>query len=150
MLRDRGYLIMAVDTDNTDYGRCAEQLSESIREWHTDADITIVRREDLPRGARGGQANAWQCYLASPYHETIKLEADMLITSPIDSWWQLFRHRDMVISQGARDFYDQPVTTRFYRKTFDVNGLPDVYNAITYWRVSPTAQRFFRWVRMNG
>lgn len=148
MLRDRGYLIMAVDTDNTDYGRCAEQLAASIREWHSDSDITIVRREDLPRGDRGGQANDWQCYLASPYHETIKLEADMLITSPIDSWWQLFRHRDMVISQGARDFYDQPVTTRFYRKTFDVNGLPDVYNAITYWRVSPTAQRFFRWVRM--
>lgn len=148
MLRDRGYLIMAVDTDNTDYGRCAEQLAASIREWHTDADITIVRRQDLPRGDRGGQSNDWQCYLASPYHETIKLEADMLITSPIDSWWQLFRHRDMVISQGARDFYDQPVTTRFYRKTFDVNGLPDVYNAITYWRVSPKAQRFFRWVRM--
>ena len=148
MLRDRGYLIMAINDDSIDYQRCAHQLADSIRAWHPDADITIIGRDDLPRGDQGGQANDWQCYPASPYHETIKLEADMLITSPIDSWWALFRHRDMVISQGARDFYDQVTATRYYRKIFDVNNLPDVYNAITYWRVSPRAQRFFRWVRM--
>lgn len=148
MLRDRGYLIMAQDSDTVDYGRCAQQLAASLRHWHPDADITIVRTQDLPRGDRGGQANDWQCYVASPYHETIKLEADMLICSPIDSWWTLFRHRDVVISQGARDFYDQPATSRRYRRVFDANDLPDVYNAITYWRVSPLAQQFFRWVRV--
>jgi hypothetical protein len=30
---------------------------------------------------------------------------------------------------------------------FDANHLPDVYNAITYWRASQTAQEFFRLVR---
>jgi hypothetical protein len=30
---------------------------------------------------------------------------------------------------------------------FDSNNLPDVYNAITYWRVSKTAQEFFQLVR---
>jgi hypothetical protein len=143
VLRERGYLIMAINDDHTDYVRCAHQLADSIRVWHPDADITIVQRDDLPRGDQGGQANDWQCYLASPYHETIKLEADMLITSPIDSWWALFRHRDMVISQGARDFYDQVTATRYYRKIFDVNNLPDVYNAITYWRRSELARDFF-------
>jgi hypothetical protein len=52
-----------------------------------------------------------------------------------------------VVSQGARDFYDQPATSRRYRKLFDDNNLPDVYNAITYWRLSTTAQEFFEWVR---
>jgi hypothetical protein len=71
----------------------------------------------------------------------------MVIASPIDHWWTMFEHRDVVVSTGARNFYDQPAKSRFYRRTFDANHLPDVYNAITYWRVSPTAQVFFRLVR---
>jgi hypothetical protein len=30
---------------------------------------------------------------------------------------------------------------------FDQNHLPDVYNAVTYWRLSPTAKEFFGLVR---
>jgi hypothetical protein len=55
----------------------------------------------------------------------------------------LFERRDVVISQGCRDYYDQLSDVRHYRKTFDDNNLPDVYNAITYWRLSHTAQEFF-------
>ena len=144
---ERGYLIPAVNTDSIDYVACAEQLADSIRHWHPDANITILTEEMLPKGDQGGYANDWQCFAASPYRQTIKLEADMVIASPIDHWWNMFEHRDVVISTGARDFYDQPATSRFYRKVFDVNHLPDVYNAITYWRVCPTAMEFFRLVR---
>jgi hypothetical protein len=144
---ERGYLIPAVNTDSIDYVACAEQLADSIRHWHPDANITILTEEMLPKGDQGGYANDWQCFAASPYRQTIKLEADMVIASPIDHWWTMFEHRDVVISTGARDFYDQPATSRFYRKVFDVNHLPDVYNAITYWRVCPTAMEFFRLVR---
>jgi len=84
---------------------------------------------------------------ASPFRQTIKLEADMVIASEIDHWWTMLEHRDVVVSTGARDFYDQPATSRFYRKVFDTNNLPDVYNAITYWRLSKTAQEFFGLVR---
>jgi hypothetical protein len=71
----------------------------------------------------------------------------MLAAGPIDHWWTLFENRDVVISQGARSFYDQPAESRFYRKVFDQNNLPDVYNAITYWRLSTTAKDFFALVR---
>lgn len=144
---ERGYLIPAINTDATDYVACANQLADSIREWHPDADITILTREMLPYGDQGGYANDWQVFAASPYRETIKLEADMWCASPIDHWWRLFEHRDVVISQGCRDFYDQPGRSRQYRKIFDTNGLPDVYNAITYWRLSHTAKEFFDLVR---
>jgi hypothetical protein len=147
ILAERGYLIPAVNTEAVDYVACAEQLASSIRQWHPDANITILTRDQLPQGDQGGFANDWQCFAASPYRQTIKLEADMVIASPIDHWWTMFEHRDVVISTGARDFYDQPATSRFYRKIFDANHLPDVYNAITYWRVSPTAQEFFELVR---
>ena len=72
----------------------------------------------------------------------------MIATSPIDHWWTLLEKRDVVISQGARDFYDQSAISRYYRKIFDENKLPDVYNAITYWRLSHTAKEFFNLVQM--
>jgi hypothetical protein len=126
-----------------DYLACADQLADSIRVWHPEANITILTKDQLPYGDLGGYANDWQCFSASPYRQTIKLEADMIAASPIDHWWTLFEKRDVVISQGARDFYDRPATSRHYRKIFDNNHLPDVYNAITYWRVSSTAKEFF-------
>ena len=154
ILAERGYLIPAIDTDSVDYLSCAIQLARSIRQWHPDANISVLsvkRCSDpvfdhvipLPYGDLGGYANDWQVFAASPYRQTIKLEADMICASPVDHWWTLFEQRDVVVSQGARDFYDQPATSRYYRKTFDQNNLPDVYNAITYWRLSTTAKQFF-------
>jgi hypothetical protein len=101
----------------------------------------------LPHGDLGGWANDWQMFQISPYRQTIKLEADMIVASPVDHWWTLFELRDVVISSGARTFYDEPAVSRYYRKCFDANNLPNVYNAVTYWRLSPTAKEFFGLVR---
>jgi len=158
VLNERGYLIPAIDTPTTDYLGCAIQLARSIKHWHPTANVsvlTVKRCSDpvfdhvisLPYGDLGGYANDWQVFRASPYRETIKLEADMLAASPIDHWWSMFENRDVVISRGCRNFYDQPATSRYYRKVFDTNDLPDVYNAITYWRLSTTARDFFDLVR---
>ena len=154
ILAERGYVIPAIDTESVDYLACAVQLAQSIRKWHPDANISVItvkRCSDpvfdhvipLPFGDRGGFANDWQVFHASPYRQTIKLEADTICASPIDHWWTLFERRDVVVSQGARTFYDKPAESRYYRKTFDQNNLPDVYNAITYWRLSITAREFF-------
>ena len=144
VIAERGYLIPAIGET---YVACAERLRESILRYHPTVDITIVTESMLPNGNLGGYANDWQMFKISPYRQTIKLEADMFATSPIDHWWTLFERRDVVISQGARDFYDQHATSRYYRKIFDQNNLPDVYNAITYWRLSQTAQEFFNTVK---
>jgi hypothetical protein len=141
---ERGYLIPAIgDT----YATCADRLANSIHQFHPAANITILTKEMLPYGDQGGYANDWQVFAASPYRQTIKLEADMICASPIDHWWTLFEKRDVVVSQGARTFYDQLAESRYYRKIFDQNNLPDVYNAITYWRLSQTAKEFFNLVK---
>ena len=144
---ERGYLIPAINSDSVDYERCASLLVKSLRDWHPHADVTVVTRDMLPDPSVQGWAVDAQMFQISPYRETIKLEADMLVCSPIDHWWTMFEKRDVVVSQGCRDFYDQPSTSRYYRKIFDANNLPDVYNAVTYWRLSRTAQEFFQWVR---
>jgi len=157
---ERGYLITAQNSNTVDYVACANRLAQSIRHFHPSAEICLLtdtteydaglftyhKTFTAPR-SNNPYANDWQAFGASPFRQTIKLEADMMIASEIDHWWAMFEHRDVVISTGARDFYDQPATSRYYRKVFDANNLPDVYNAITYWRVSETAQEFSRLVR---
>lgn len=145
---ERGYLIPAVNTESVNYERCAQNLAASIRSWHPHADVTVLTRDMMPFDSQPGYANDWQVFWASPYRQTIKLEADMLAAGPIDHWWTLFEHRDVVISQGCRDYHDRISSSRAYRKIFDDNDLPDVYNAVTYWRVSETAQKFFQMVRL--
>lgn len=147
IVAERGYVIPAFNNETTDYEACAERLADSIRRWHPNANITILRNEDLYNPNVTGFATDWQVYRLSPYRQTIKLEADMLVTSSIDHWWTMLEHRDVVVSTGCRNYYDQPATSRFYRKLFDNNNLPDVYNAVTYWRLSQTAHEFWSWVR---
>lgn len=141
---ERGYLIPAIGET---YERCAQQLRASLLKFHPDAHVTVVTADMLPYGDRGGWANDWQMFNISPYRQTIKLEADMICASPVDHWWTLFELRDVVISQGARTYRDEPAQSRFYRKCFDQNHLLDLYSAVTYWRLSKTAQEFFQLVR---
>jgi len=141
---ERGYVIPAIGME---YEHCAEQLKSSILGFHPHANVTIVTKDMLPHGDLGGWANDWQMFAASPYRQTIKLEADMIAAGPIDHWWTLFELRDVVVSQGCRTYRGEASQSRFYRKCFDANYLPDVYNAITYWRLSATAKEFFLLVR---
>lgn len=159
-ISEQGYIIPAFQNNSVDYVQCARKLAESIKHWHPSAEICLLTNADVVADtvfdhvrqyphptSTNGFANDWQAFHASPFRETIKLEADMLITSPIDHWWAMFRHRDVVISTGCRDWRNNISTNRHYRQIFDSNNLPDVYNAVTYWRLSQTAVEFFNTVR---
>lgn len=151
---EQGWVIVATNTDDIDYIACARVLAKSLRYFHPDARICIISDREIDDpifdysrvlvNPQGGFLDDWQVFRLSPFRESIKLEADMIVTSPIDHWWDMFSHREVCIATGARDFYGNRSTARDYRKVFDLNGLPDVYNAITYWRVSVTAQEFFK------
>jgi hypothetical protein len=157
---DQGYVIVALESDQVDYFDCARTLATTLRHWVPEAKICLITdRTDINdpvynhvkvisrTDPSNPWANDWQVFFQTPFRETIKLEADMLITSDIDHWWTMFRHRDVVISTGCRNWRGEVSQSRQYRKVFDANNLPDVYNAITYWRRSTTARDFFVQVR---
>ena len=158
-VEEQGYLIVACNTDTVDYVGCASLLAESVKHWHPGAKVCLLTDQAVDNSVfdyvnilstvdqHNPYANDWQVFSHTPFRETIKLEADMLITSDIQHWWNMFRHRDLVVSTGCRDWQDRTSTARNYRKIFDDNNLPDVYNAITYWRLSETAKEFFSLVR---
>jgi len=149
---NKGFVIMAQDTDKTSYTRCAEVLSKSIKRVMPAADVTIITTDMLPHGDLAKDSdwkliNDWQVYEASPYECTIKLEADMYIPRNIDHWWDVLKGRDVVVSKTIRNYKQEISKIRFYRRFIDDNKLPDVYNAITYFKKSDTAKEFFNLVR---
>lgn len=159
-IAEQGYLIVAQNSSQVDYVSCAETLAKTIKYWHPDAKICLLTNEQVGAGwlfdyvhkfpyplSDNAYANDWQIFHATPFRETIKLEADMMITSFVDHWWNMLRNRDIVVSTGCRDWKNRVASSRHYRRVFDENNLPDVYNAITYWRRSETAQEFFDTVR---
>ena len=159
-IEEQGYVIMALNTPQVDYLDCARTLTKTIKQWNPHASVCLITDQTHANDPLYNHyrvidnvdrnnlyANDWKVFFNSPYRETIKLEADMMIASSIDHWWTMFRHRDVVISTGCRTWQDQVSGARHYRKVFDANHLPDVYNAITYWRLSETARDFFVLVR---
>jgi hypothetical protein len=165
MVREgRGYLIVADNTEAVDYIDCAVALARSIKLHTPNAKICLMTSHDvhnsifdyiveLPFGDQAPNStwklkNDWQVFWASPFIQTIKIEADMIIPHSIEHWWTMLEKRDVVISTGARNYLNEKSTVRTYRKIFDKNGLPDVYNAITYWRYSQFAMEFFNTVKI--
>lgn len=148
----KGFVIMAQNTEKTDYVKCAEALEKSIKRVMPDASVTIVTTDMLPYGDMAPDsdwklANDWQVYEASPYDETIKLEADMFIPRSIDHWWEILSKQDVVVCDKIKNYKGDISDVRVYRKFIDDNNLPDVYNAITYFKKSETAEQFFKIVR---
>ena len=160
-IEDQGYIVPAFNTGTTDYVDCARTLTKTLLKHNPHARVCLLTNmtdaadcnlfaythvvENI--NTQNTFANDALVFSQTPFRETIKLEADMMIASPVDHWWTMFRHRDVVISTGCRNWRGDVSTARHYRKVFDNNHLPDVYNAITYWRLSSTAKEFFGLVR---
>lgn len=138
---------MAQDTATVSYTTCAKALELSIKRVMPNANVTIITSDMLPYGDLGGYANDWQVYEASPYDETIKLEADMFLPRNIEHWWDILSINDVVVANTIRNFKGDISDCRVYRKFIDDNKLPDCYNAITYFKKSNTAKAFFNVVK---
>ena len=146
---DKGFVIMA---QGSDYERCAELLKKSILDTMPDSNVTIITTDMLPYGDQAPNTNwklqnDWQVYEASPYEYTIKLEADMYIPRSIDFWWDVLKHRDVVVSTTIRNFKQEISDVVAYRRFITDNELPDTYNGITYFRKSELAEKFFNITR---
>lgn len=159
----KGFVILAENTEKTDYVKCAEVLARSIYKTMPNAKVSIITNSPTHRGLfdkvinlpHGDLAttsdwkliNDFQVYEASPYDHTIKLEADMFLPRSIDHWWDVLKPRDIVVCTTIRNFKQDISNERHYRKFIDDNSLPDCYNAITYFKKSKKAEEFFSLVK---
>lgn len=156
-----GFLTVACNTEQTDYLRLAYLQALNIKQTQknnkfavivdraTASKITdkykevfdyIVEAPEHDYGPYGTEAFIFEL---TPFKETIKLESDLLFTRSIDHWVQTFRLRDVILSTGCKNYQQEQSGSRRYRKVFDDNDLPDVYNGLMYFRFTKTAKNFF-------
>jgi hypothetical protein len=161
---NKGFVILAQNTQDVDYVKCAEALAHSIKQVMPNASVSLITDDvpnnkelfdniialpygDLDPTGSWKLINDWQVYEASPYEYTIKLEADMFIPQSIEYWWDILKDREIVVSTTIRNFKQEISDIRAYRRFIDENKLPDCYNAITYFKKSELAESFFSIVR---
>jgi hypothetical protein len=157
-----GFLTVACNTEQTDYLRLAYLQALNIKATQritsyavivdaaTAAQVQDYHRAvfdyiiEAPASVTGPFGLEPTVFWLTPFKETIKLESDLLFTRSIDHWWTAFRLRDVVLSTGCQTYQQQPATSRRYRKLFDDNHLPDIYNGLMYFRFSQAAANFFK------
>jgi hypothetical protein len=145
----KGFVIMA---QGDDYVKCATALERNIKNVMPEANVTIVTTDMLPYGDQAPDTNwklqnDWQVYEVSPYEYTIKLESDMYLPKSIEYWWEILESRDIVVNTKIRNVKQELTNVMPYRNFIVDNNLPNAYNAITYFRKSKLAERFFNIVR---
>lgn len=166
-----GFLTIAQNTDTTDYLNLAYLQALSIKtsqrrvtsyavlvDEHTNAlvtekhrkvfDYVIVMPQDDSKNDNWKLRNEWQVWNLTPFRETIKLESDILFTVCIDHWWDGLRLTDVCLTSHVMNYEGNVATCRAYRKLFDDNSLPDVYNGVAYFRFTKTAAEFFGYVKL--
>lgn len=162
-ISDKGYLTFAFNTKDTNYLELAYKLAESIRNTQKINNISVVIDSDTAERIKTHhtdifdriiiqgkashskkdfhhQALAWDL---TPYKQTIKMEADMYMTSSIDHWWQIMDERDVCLCTDVFTHTGKPIANRSLRRVVDDSNLPDVYNAIVYFRYTKDSRRFF-------
>jgi hypothetical protein len=88
-------------------------------------------------------ANEYKAFDMTPFTHTIKLEADMLWTINTDWWWYHLWQHDLVFSVDCFDYRGNVVKQTPYRKLFERNHLPNIYNGLMYFRRSKWAHCFY-------
>ena len=159
---NKGFCLLAQNNSKTDYVRQEYALALSLHLYNKDQKISLITNDIVPKewqsvfdqiipipwtdSAEDSEwkiENRWKVYHASPYDETIVLEADMLITSDITHWWDELGKQDLFFVSNVRTYRDEVITNRFYRKTFDANELPNLYSALHYFKKGDTAKEFY-------
>ena len=160
----KGFLWFAQNNSNTDYVELSITLAKSIKRWNrhnqvcviTDetskfenqaVDIVKVLKHDDSEKHEVKWANEHKAFDMTPFTHTIKLEADMLWTVNTDWWWYHLWQHDLVFSVNCFDYRDNVVKQTPYRKLFERNHMPNIYNGLMYFRRSKKAQQFYNTAR---
>lgn len=88
-------------------------------------------------------AQEWRVRNLSPWKRTVKVDADMLFVNDIGHWWNSFEKRRVLFTSTVENYKSEIITSRWHRKLFDLNHLPNIYTAFYYFRDGPESAEFF-------
>ena len=160
----KGFLVLAQNTEDVDYIQQAYALACSIKlSQYQYKSVSLVTNDVVPENYKhvfdniieipyGDQSNnskfraenRWKLYHASPYHETIVLDTDMLLLEDISTWWNYCSNYDLKFCNRIKNYKLETIEDKFYRKAFTENNLTSPYCALHYFKKSEFAHNFYK------
>jgi hypothetical protein len=157
----KGFLIFAKNT-NVDYVEQACALALSIKYSQTINSVSLVTDDAVPgkyskffdniipipfntdTTSTLATEHRWKLFHASPYNETIVLDADMLLLEDIKTWWDYCANYDLKFCNRIKNYKLETVVDTVHRKTFIANKLTSPYFALHYFKKTNTALEFYK------
>tara|TARA_B100001057_G_scaffold151746_4_gene151778 strand:- start:7711 stop:8538 length:828 start_codon:yes stop_codon:yes gene_type:complete len=158
-----GFCLLAQNNSTVDYIKQAYALAVSIHKFNKGQNISLITNDKVPEKYKHvfdkiinipwtDQAehtdwkieNRWKVYHASPYEHTIVMDVDMLVLHDISHWWKELKKRNLFFVSNVKNYRNENVISRHYRKTWDENNLPNLYSAFYYFKKSDKAHEFFK------
>ena len=160
----KGFVVLAQNNKNVDYVKQAYALALSIKSTQLNVtNISLVTNNRVPKKYKAvfdkiipipwnddatktqwKIENRWKLYYASPYYETIVLDADMLLLEDIGLWWEYCGNFDIRFCSKIVNYKLENVVDNVHRKTFIANSLPNVYHALHYFKKSDEVADFYK------
>jgi hypothetical protein len=157
-----GYLIVISKNDSVNYLKLAYALALSIKNTQQEGfdNVALVTDniEDVKKLKSSWVFNeiiewnqetfwdgrSWMDKL-SPWDNTICLDADMLFFRDYSHWAEYFiDNSELYIPNKSYTYRGEIVKDLYYRKTFELNDLPNLYSFYTFFKKdSEIAEEFF-------
>ena len=162
----KGFVFLAQNSKD-DYVLQACLLAMSLKATQQDCNICLITNDDVPvkykklfdvikeipwtdsaEDKEWKVNNRWKLYHASPYDETIILDTDMLVLQDLENWWAFLKNYDLFFVSNVYTYRGELITSDYYRKTFTVNELPNLYAGFHYFKKSDFAKEFYTWLEL--
>jgi len=164
----RGYIVIAQNTKETNYLEQAYALAlnlkltqstvsnlcvcvdaptrKLLRQRHEnvfDKIVDIPWNDDAEKEIDWKINNKWKYFHMTPYDETVILDTDMIFPTDVSHWWDILNQKDVWATTNVRTFRGDIAKGSYYRKTFELNNLPNIYTAFFYFKKSELAAELF-------
>tara|TARA_R110000851_G_scaffold21718_2_gene64922 strand:- start:549 stop:1364 length:816 start_codon:yes stop_codon:yes gene_type:complete len=156
-----GICLVAQNNSKTDYIRQAYALALSVLAKSPRTNISLITNDKVPNSYKsvfdkiipipwGDLAlgsdwkidNRWKVYHITPYENTLVFDVDMLVLDDISTTWD--SSSSLLFTKNVTTYRNKLVTSRYYRKTFDKNNLPDVYSGMYQFTKCDETANFFK------
>lgn len=159
----KGFVIFA---DGQEYVKQAYLCAMSIRASNNQYPVSIITCDDVPveylwafdtvidipwyekTNSRFKTEHRWKIYHATPYEETIVLDSDILVLQDLDYVWRFLENYDLFYPTKVFTYRKELVTSNYYRKAFVANNLPNVYNALHFFKKCDKSKEYFTWIEL--
>jgi hypothetical protein len=157
---NNGVCILAQNNSTTNYVEQAYALTLSILANDPNTKVSIITNDTIPKFYKNvfdqiisipfddaelsawKIDNRWKLYQLSPYENTLVFDADMLVIDSIEHIWN--DKENLSFTTNVTTYQNQLITSRYYRKAFDENNLPNIYTGMYRFKKSKTARDFFK------